>query len=213
MKKIILMMAFFAGFAINAQSNIPAYFEDGFRSFYGTVENNNQIHLKWNASLAVGDKGFDIERLDANGLWQKIGTVNTGNNVISQTEYDFTDVAPLEGKNTYRLKVTQQVNSYAYSPVTSVDLKRTRLGLSFQNYPNPFTATTTIKYTVVNQGPVKIAVFDITGMQVQLLVNKQDEAPGTHEVVFDAGRYPAGTYIYKIFTPENSITQTMIKAR
>src|SRR5882757_4531243 len=213
MKKILLILAFFTGIVWNVQSHKLYIFEDGIRNFYGTVENNSQILLNWSAALAVGDKGFDVERLDANGLWQKIAFVNGGDNVLSQTAYHFTDAAPLEGKNSYRLKVTQQENSYAYSPIISVDLKRTRLGLSFQNYPNPFTSTTTIKYTVINDGPVKVAIFNISGMQLELLVNKQDEAPGTHEVQFDGSRYPAGTYIYKIFTPENNITQMMVKAK
>ena len=213
MKKNLLIIAFFTGMVISAHANTTAAFADGFRSFYGNVENNSTIHLKWGAELAIGNKGFDVERMNANGSWQKIAFVNSGDNVTSQTEFNYTDAAPLDGKNSYRLKVTQDVNSFAYSPVISVELKRTRLGSNFQNYPNPFTSSTTIKYTLLSKGPVMIAVFDITGMQVALLLNKQDEAAGTHEISFDGGKFPPGTYVYKIITPESSITQTMIKAR
>ncbi len=61
----------------------------------------------------------------------------------------------------------------------------------YQNYPNPFNPTTKIKFDVGNGFPVKtsgndkvvLKVFDVTGREVQTLVNEKLQ-PGTYEVYF-----------------------------
>jgi uncharacterized protein (DUF1501 family) len=66
-----------------------------------------------------------------------------------------------------------------------------------QNYPNPFNSSTTIRYSVEAAGQVKLEVYDITGRQVQSLVD-QHHGVGEYEVRFNAGRLPAGTYMYRL---------------
>ena len=53
-----------------------------------------------------------------------------------------------------------------------------------QNYPNPFNPTTNIRFSVPEEGPVKIQVYDITGSLVKTVL---DEAvrTGNKEVVWD----------------------------
>jgi hypothetical protein len=64
-------------------------------------------------------------------------------------------------------------------------------------YPNPFNPTTTISYTLVNAGVVKLSVFDVTGREVAQLVNGYREA-GIHDVTFDASSLGSGIYLYKL---------------
>lgn len=66
-----------------------------------------------------------------------------------------------------------------------------------QNYPNPFSGSTTIRYGVDEAGPVTIDVFDINGRRVKQLVNRH-HASGQYELQFEAGRLPAGTYVYRL---------------
>ena len=66
-----------------------------------------------------------------------------------------------------------------------------------QNYPNPFNPVTTIRYDVPKAGPVRIAVYDMLGRQVALLMDAV-KAPGAHAVRFDAYRLPSGTYLYEM---------------
>jgi hypothetical protein len=67
----------------------------------------------------------------------------------------------------------------------------------FQNYPNPFNPTSTIKYDIVKEGIVKIAIYDILGKQVDLLVNSR-HSPGKYEVTLNAENLASGVYYYKI---------------
>jgi len=66
-----------------------------------------------------------------------------------------------------------------------------------QNFPNPFNPTTTIRYSVVKQVPVKLVVYDILGREVSVLVNEVKN-PGRYDVNFDASRLATGVYLYKL---------------
>ncbi|MCA0444632.1 MAG: T9SS type A sorting domain-containing protein [Bacteroidetes bacterium] len=66
-----------------------------------------------------------------------------------------------------------------------------------RNYPNPFNPSTTIKYSVANQGPVLVKVFDMLGREVKTLVNKVQPA-GNYVIDFNANGLASGVYLLKI---------------
>ena len=70
-----------------------------------------------------------------------------------------------------------------------------------QNYPNPFSEKTTIKFCVAYRTKVKLEVFNSKSEMIKVLVNEEKEA-GTYEVEFNPAssiQYPAsGKYIYRL---------------
>jgi len=78
-----------------------------------------------------------------------------------------------------------------------------------QNYPNPFNPSTEIGFDLPESGAVHLAVYDVLGRQVQLLVDRAMEA-GTHQVVFDASDLPSGTYLYRLETAQGTLVRTML---
>ncbi len=76
------------------------------------------------------------------------------------------------------------------------------------NYPNPFNPTTTIRFDVPEASVVKLAVYDVLGRQVRLLVDGA-RAAGVHTVTFEASDLASGTYLYRLETPQGSFTQLM----
>ncbi|MCH8959770.1 MAG: T9SS type A sorting domain-containing protein, partial [Bacteroidetes bacterium] len=76
------------------------------------------------------------------------------------------------------------------------------------NYPNPFNPTTTIRFSVPEASPVRLVVYDVLGRQVRVLVDGTVSA-GMHEVVFEAGDLPSGTYLYRLETPQGSFVKMM----
>jgi photosystem II stability/assembly factor-like uncharacterized protein len=88
----------------------------------------------------------------------------------------------------------------------------------YQNYPNPFNAGTKIKFEIPNGFPIKtfgnvkqvvLTMYDITGREIQTLVNKELQ-PGIYEVTFDGTNLPSGIYFYQLKTGEFIETKKLI---
>ncbi len=92
--------------------------------------------------------------------------------------------------------------------VEKSDAAPTRYSLG-QNYPNPFNPSTKIAYGVAKQTNVKLEVFDILGRKIATLVNESKNA-GSYSVEFDASKIVSGVYIYRLSTPELTISKKMM---
>jgi hypothetical protein len=78
-----------------------------------------------------------------------------------------------------------------------------------QNYPNPFNPVTNITYSLPKSGNVNIKIFDLSGREIQTLVN-EFKNPGTYIISFDASDLASGLYFYKMTTANYSETKSMI---
>ena len=78
-----------------------------------------------------------------------------------------------------------------------------------QNYPNPFNPTTSIGYELAAPGAVRLAVYDLLGREVALLVDAP-RAAGRHRVQFDAAGLATGTYVYRLSAAQFVDTHTML---
>jgi uncharacterized delta-60 repeat protein len=78
----------------------------------------------------------------------------------------------------------------------------------YQNYPNPFNPSTTIKFDVSKSAVVKISVYDITGKEIETLLNNYMTA-GTYEVSFNNISLSSGVYFYRLTTGNYSEIKKM----
>lgn len=83
-----------------------------------------------------------------------------------------------------------------------------------QNSPNPFNASTSIRYSVPEDGVVTLEVFDIEGRKITSLVNQYQSA-GHYEVKWDgtnaSGKeVSSGSYFYKLTSGDFETQQRMI---
>ena len=67
----------------------------------------------------------------------------------------------------------------------------------YNNYPNPFNPSTTIRYELRVEGNVSLKVYDLLGQEVKTLVSER-QAAGDHSVVFDARALASGAYFYTL---------------
>ena len=89
-----------------------------------------------------------------------------------------------------------------------------------QSFPNPFNAATRFEYRVPRAGAVRLAVYDLLGQRVRILVDETAHAPGRHATGWDgrdaAGREAAsGPYFYRLEAPGSgfALTRRMLLLR
>jgi hypothetical protein len=116
---------------------------------------------------------------------------------LSQTQYSYQGVSLWEYA---QISSSFVWDEYAAAwPSTSVPDENgtpNSFGLS-QNYPNPFNSATLIGYTVAGSKAVMLAVYDILGREVAVLVNER-KAPGSYTARFDASGLASGVYLYRL---------------
>lgn len=77
------------------------------------------------------------------------------------------------------------------------------------NYPNPFNPVTTIAFTLPQAGPARLAVYDVLGREVAVLVD--DDLPaGRHTVAFDGRHLASGLYLYRLTGTGPALERTML---
>ncbi len=81
-----------------------------------------------------------------------------------------------------------------------------------QNYPNPFNPMTKINFDLPKQGFVSLKIFDITGREVQTLVNEFQLA-GKYTVDFNGSALSSGVYFYRLQSGELTMTKSMVLIR
>ena len=77
-----------------------------------------------------------------------------------------------------------------------------------QNYPNPFNPSTLITYQVTGEQHVRLSVYDVTGREIAVLVDRQ-QAPGEYQVSWDAAQMSSGVYIYRLEAGGQTLTRSM----
>jgi hypothetical protein len=85
----------------------------------------------------------------------------------------------------------------------------------YQNYPNPFTTTTHVRFHIPVAVDVSFKVYSVTGMEVATLLDGNRLPSGIHEVVWDASKQnlPSGAYFGRMEAGGTSRIIRMILVR
>jgi hypothetical protein len=67
------------------------------------------------------------------------------------------------------------------------------------NYPNPFNATTTIRYSSLNKSQISISIYNLLGQKIETLF-EGIQSPGEHVLTWDASYLPSGIYFARLET-------------
>jgi hypothetical protein len=78
-----------------------------------------------------------------------------------------------------------------------------------QNYPNPFSGTTTIKISLKKSSQLNISIYNMLGAEV-LNVDKGTMSAGLHNISIDCRTYLPGLYFYTVTVGNTKVTKKMI---
>ena len=157
----------------------------------------NNVTLYWSTSSESNNNGFEIQRSIDGTNWNKVGFVNGTGNSQTVKRYSYEDKQLNIGFYFYRLKQVDKDGSFKYSKVITSKISNKLSFVLGQNYPNPASQNTTISYTVPVKAPVELALYDMQGRQIKILVNEIKES-GTHTIDLDTRKLIKGVYHYKM---------------
>ncbi|MCX6165403.1 MAG: T9SS type A sorting domain-containing protein, partial [Ignavibacteriae bacterium] len=72
-----------------------------------------------------------------------------------------------------------------------------------------FNPITKIQFDISKSSNVVLKIFDITGKEINTLVNEKLNA-GTYETQWNADNYPSEVYFYRLETTDYIVTKKMI---
>jgi hypothetical protein len=126
---------------------------------------DEQIDVLWSTAVEHGSSHFIVERSTDMIGFTPIGTVQAMGETAQLTEYLFTDEAPVEGLNYYRL---QQVDLGGTTTTTrTVHAIHRKAGEVMVVFPNPAGDILYASFTMPTDGPVIWRVLDAGGRLVE----------------------------------------------
>gem|GEM_PF-6305347 len=179
------------------QSDIRPEFEDGGVWEFEVATNINDV---------VDLQFAGLERVpEAYEIWLVDELLNVTHNLREQASY------ALSLRDSRTLKLVVGNSEYAHGVLEANQDLPTEYALH-QNFPNPFNGSTTIAYSLPEEAPVTIEVFNILGQRVANLVSGEIKPAGQHAIAWDAshaanGALTSGAYLVRI--QAGSFTQTM----
>jgi hypothetical protein len=172
-------------------------------SFTLTPEDNGVL-VQWETGQELNNAGFILQRsLFREGAYTEIASYRThealrglGTSPTGKA-YTYFDNDRLQAGRTYFYKLLDVdfSGNITEHPVKEITLPN-EYSLS-QNYPNPFNPTTTIEFSLRQDGRTVLEVFNILGQVVATLVNGELKA-GAYQVQFNASGLPSGLYFYRL---------------
>ncbi len=171
--------------------------------------NGELISLKWSTASETNNQAFEIQKSLDNKSFNTIGRISGIGNSTAVNNYSFTDIPNTSGIIYYRLKQIDFNGEYSYSNVIEVYFNH-QINYSLnQNFPNPFNPSTSIKYSIAEEGLVTIKVFNSLGCEITSLIN-EIKSPGNYSIEFTGKDLPSGLYFYKIETKSFSQVKKMM---
>jgi hypothetical protein len=168
-------------------------------------EENKVAQLSWSTTFETNSERFEIERKTGGNNWNKIATLLAKGESAETVDYFFTDKAPHNGNNLYRLKMIDTDNTFAYSSIRNISIQsESKITL----FPNPAYSEITIESNDISKMD-RIEFNDLSGRSVMTYKrNTLSDLPSNLNVK----HLPAGLYIVRMTdTDGNTSMKKMIK--
>ena len=158
----------------------------------------------------------------AAGTYQVNGTISTAGQVLSpsnvvlkaSTSVVLTAGFHARAGSTFRAAIEgcssmidEQIGSRSTDYQPSISKKSSE---NLAVHPNPFTAQTTINYTLSKDTEVNIVIYDMQGKQIAQPIKQVVQAAGEYSLVFDAQNRPKGIYMVILQTKSKVLSQKIV---
>ncbi len=163
---------------------------------------DNQLLLQWQTKGELNSKGFEVQKSRDGSTFETISFVASTSNNGDAASYNFTDNAPFNGKNYYRLKQVDKDQNFKYSPVRFIDFSSAGY---VRVFPNPVEEILNIN-TNIN---FEKATLNITDMKGQVVLKTNVSGSGAISVPLN--KLIPGMYVARISDGKDTYNVTFIK--
>ena len=174
--------------------------------------------MLWHPVPVSEDSLHKRERQECSHLVEKMGIVSSlkGDDLVVTLRFKVLDPSMPGGLEVSEMLVSDPqggINELLGAHLENIRTIPTEFGLS-RNYPNPFNPATVIDYQIAGSGPVTLAIFNLMGQEIRVIVRDQQPA-GYYEVIWEvkdaSGRHTASrVYLYRLQGGANWKVQKMV---
>jgi hypothetical protein len=161
--------------------------------------------LSWATATERNNASFDIQRSSNGTDFTTIGAVKGNGSKTTISEYSFTDNAPLNGINYYRLRAVETDGKATLSKSVAVVNGKSTTGI-VKVYPSVADAILTVE--TITEGTTVLNVVDVTGKTV---LTKTIKETGFSSTTLDISGLSNGLYILSSTSAIGNMTKKFIK--
>ncbi|WP_291724167.1 T9SS type A sorting domain-containing protein [Bernardetia sp.] len=129
-------------------------------TFFNAEAKESDVLLRWQTASEYNNYQFLVERSSNGNSFQVIGTIAGQGTINKVQNYEWIDVAPIDGGNYYRLRQVDANGNYSFSMIRHV--KSYYHNEEVDVYPNPAKDKLTIRLNSEFQ-QVKLELIDLSG--------------------------------------------------
>lgn len=183
------------------------------QSMGGAIKSYRMTHPDFDVSV-IGN--FGVTAADANITFTRTGTWFDYFTGSSRTVANTTEGIRLE-PGEFRIFTTTLLPTPPAGILTDIEDNRAQtdtptMTALIGNYPNPFNPSTVIRWQLAVGSHTRLAVYDILGREVAVLVDGAMPA-GRHSATFDASGMSSGVYLIRMQAGNQSFTRKMMLVR
>lgn len=196
----------------NAWQNYFLFYSNNYNCSL-TITNTSTSNLQINGSEISGPGAADFSITTGGGA-QTVPPMQSYGATIQYTPSGESSTAVLT-LDCGQIGSLNTVYLNGYNEISTVDVEENKaLGhnntVLLQNFPNPFSETTTVTWQQSQKSHVVLKVYDFAGKEIKTLVDSE-YTKGEHQVTCDATGLPAGVYFVRIRYQDQWITRKLIK--
>ncbi|MBK7631444.1 MAG: T9SS type A sorting domain-containing protein [Ignavibacteriales bacterium] len=162
---------------------------------------NDSVKISWYAANENEGTTYSIYRSGEGNTeemdWKIAGSVKK-NKKTDTNYYEFYDLPDISGSIFYRIAQKNDKTQPQYSNIEKVDYFRDVESIVLgQNYPNPFSSSTTISFFLPELEEVTFEFFN-SNIEIIKKIDDFEYPAGKNEVVFNAENLLPGIYYYRL---------------
>jgi len=166
-----------------------------------------RVTLDWATASELNNLGFNIYRRDLENLddWEMINEdmIDGQGSTSQETNYVFVDSKVVSGETyVYKLESVSLDGFRVDEKMVEVTVLTPEEYVLYNNYPNPFNPSTTIRFLLPETQEISLVIYDARGRVVRELLNRVEMQTGEHQVSWNAvdqngAKVSSGMYFYR----------------